>query len=74
MEYLRAQAIEDNNLDELKKIIDEVPKPENKSNLGDKLGGWIGKMVGKAASGTWKVAPNVAAGLLIKAICTFYGL
>ncbi|MDD5746211.1 MAG: hypothetical protein PHO30_02995 [Candidatus Omnitrophica bacterium] len=73
-EYLRAQAVGDKDIEELKKIIRDTPKPKDKSDLRDKLGSWIGKMAEKAASGIWKIASSTAADLLTKALCVFYGL
>lgn len=73
-QHLKAKGLEEQDIAELKQAIDTDPKPENRSNLGTNVSGWIGKMVSKAATGVWKVGTGVAGKVLASAICHYYGL
>ncbi len=42
--------------------------------MGENTGQWLGKMIGKAASGTLKVGTTVATTLLTKALAQYWGL
>ena len=42
--------------------------------IGENTGQWLGKMIGKAASGTLKVGTTVATTLLTKAVAQYLGL
>jgi hypothetical protein len=42
--------------------------------MGENTGQWLGKMIGKAASGTLKVGTTVATTLLTKALAQYLGL
>lgn len=73
-DYLAGQKIATEDIKELEKAIKDDPVPIDKSKFGDKVSIWIGKMVGKAASGGWDVAVAVAGQLLANAIAAYYGL
>lgn len=58
---------------ELIEIIDtEEPNAENKT-FGEKVNGWIVKMVNKALDGSWNVGIGAAGSLLAEAIWKYYG-
>ena len=42
--------------------------------IGPKLGAWVGGMISKAASDTWKVGLEAAPKLLMNALRGYYGL
>jgi hypothetical protein len=50
---------------------DSSPKD---GKFGQRVSSWIGKMISKSAQGAWKVATNVAADFLTKALCAYYGI
>lgn len=71
--YLQSIGVSNSDIDELKNAVDSDPKPTN-SNLGPDVGNWYGKMMAKAATGTWNVAKGVAGSLIANAIWAYYGL
>jgi hypothetical protein len=76
-ESLRQFLIENNlgeeDILELEEAIKADPAPDDKK-LGENVGGWIGKMTTKAATGAWEVGVGVAASLLTQAILLYYGI
>lgn len=71
-EILEAKGISTEDIKELKKAIATDPIPQS-GTLGEKVGAWLGKMIGKAASGVWKIGVDVATNLLSAAIWAYYG-
>ncbi|MBD2784825.1 abortive phage resistance protein [Xenorhabdus sp. DI] len=71
---LKDYGVEDNDISELKEIVQNSPNPISSDNFGDKIGGWIGNMIGKAYSGSLKIAGTAAPALLTNAICHYYGI
>ncbi|OYW76404.1 MAG: hypothetical protein B7Z37_08720 [Verrucomicrobia bacterium 12-59-8] len=65
--------IEESDVTEIKSALEEEPKAKGE-NFGPKVASWIGKMVGKAAEGTWKVGTTVAGVLLTGYLKQYYGL
>jgi hypothetical protein len=73
--YLRGHAVSEEDIDALKQVLAVEPQVlDGSGNFGEKTGGWIGKMVQKAATGGWQVGVGVAGTLLAKAISSYYGL
>lgn len=58
----------------LKKAIHESPKPTTANNFGSDIGKWLGDIVGKAYSGSLKIAASSAPALLTNAICHYYNI
>lgn len=73
-EYFRSQGVAEPDLVELETSIEQDPRPRDQRTLGPRVSKWIGRMVEKAAQGTWQVAVNTASNLLAQAIRTYYGL
>lgn len=71
---LKSYGIADEDIMHLKEIIDESPKPESSNNLGAQVGGWVGSMIGKAYSGSLKIAASAAPVLITNALCHYYGI
>lgn len=71
---LQQQAISDEDIAELEKAVESDDRPGSKQRFGPKVSSWIGKMVRKAADGTWNVGLGTAGNLLAQAISKFYGL
>lgn len=70
---LESYKIAAEDIAELKRLIDEV-KPSSRDNLGEKLNGWIARVLAKVAQGTVDLSMNTAAGVLAAIICKYYGV
>ena len=73
-QYLSAQNISDDDINELKSAIAKDTLPASAKSFGSNVAGWIGNMVSKAASGLWDISASVAGGFLFEAIKKYYGL
>jgi len=71
---LKEHGIDDADINELKDVIDQTPKPETKEDVEKGFGAWIGKMTGKAITGAIKIAGTAAPALLTNYICHHYGI
>ncbi|WP_029569532.1 hypothetical protein [Pantoea ananatis] len=71
---LKDWGVTDDDISALNQAIQNSPKPTSKDNLGVKLGKWLGDMVGKAYSGSLKIAASAAPTLLTNAICHYYNI
>jgi hypothetical protein len=69
---LEALGIDPVDVDELESAIEADGKPV--SGYGQKVAGWLGKMIGKAASGIGKISVNTASAVLPKLLSSYYGL
>lgn len=74
LKYLSSHGIEQDDLEELRAVIQENSQSEPKGKPSDKVKAWIGKMMMKAADGTWKVGIGAAGALLAKAIEAYFGI
>lgn len=72
--YLAAHGVSTEDLRVLEDAVRHDPQPSDKDKFGDKVSGWVGKMVGKAAQGGWNISLGAAGNLLASAISKFYGL
>lgn len=72
--YLSSLKIEKTDIDELVKALKSDPPPSKPQKFGERVSGWIGKMVQKAASGGWDVGVAIAGQLLAEAISAYYGI
>lgn len=72
-EFLKAKGVSTEDISELQKAISDDPKPESPKSLGEKVSGWIGKMISKAASGAWNIGVQAAGTVLANAISAYYG-
>jgi hypothetical protein len=43
-------------------------------HFGPNVAAWMGKMVGKAAEGSWEIATSAAGSVLGKALARYYGM
>lgn len=71
---LKEYGVIDSDITDLKTIIENSPKPVSSHNLGEKIGQWVGNMIGKAYSGSLKIAASAAPVLLTNALCHYYGI
>jgi hypothetical protein len=72
--YMQALGVATTEVDELEAAIKQDGSSNKGKICGAKVSTWLGKMVSKAAAGTWDVATDVAASVLTKAIEKYYGL
>jgi hypothetical protein len=73
-DFLKSKGVTVEDIFELKKAINEDPKQVSPKGFGEKVSGWIGKMITKAATGTWDIGIQVAGTILAKAISLYYGM
>jgi hypothetical protein len=71
--FLSKNGLSTEDIEELKGAIESDSIPKSKT-LGEKVGAWFGKMVGKAVSGVWNIGSDVATNLLASAIWAYYGI
>jgi hypothetical protein len=72
--YLESHGVQNEDIEELKDLLDTDKKVEEESPFDKRVQGWIGKMMGKAASGAWQVSMSTAGTLLGKALSKYYGI
>ena len=73
-EHLAAVGVDGRDIEELSKAIQEDTPAGGKPALGENVQAWIGRMVGKTASGAWNVSTSVAGTVLGKALSRYFGL
>lgn len=73
-QYLTSLGVDALDIAELDNVIQEDTKTLGEHALGKSVQAWIGKMVGKAESGAWKVSTSVAGTVLGKALSKYFGL
>lgn len=71
--FLKSKGIDKEDISELEKAVGSDPKPKSADTFGEKVSGWIGKMVKKAASGAWQISITTAGNILASAIKAYYG-
>ena len=69
---LKDYGVEDKDIQDLKNVIDVTPTPTSSDELGEGVTNWLGKMSLKALKGSLKVGKDVAMGVLVEAITTYY--
>lgn len=72
--FLKSQGVTPDDLKELESAINDDPPPNKPGTFGSKVSGWVGKMIGKASSGSWSISIGAAGNLLAAAISKFYGM
>jgi uncharacterized protein involved in exopolysaccharide biosynthesis len=68
-EHLRSQGVANQDIEELQQAVERDPAPGQPNEFGTNVSSWLGKMVTKAADGSWNVG-----GLLATALGKYYGL
>jgi hypothetical protein len=72
--FLCSAGISDTELIDLKDAINNDPKPKTKGKFGSSVSTWMGKMLTKAANGSWQVSAAAAGNLLAQAVGAYYGI
>lgn len=73
-EHLRSQEVSEQDIVELKQAIENDPAPTQPNAFGSHISTWMGKMMTKAADGSWNVGVTAAGGLLATALGKYYGI
>lgn len=73
-EELKKHGVDDADILELEAALVDEPTAKDAKSFGPKVAGWMGKMVGKAASGAWTVGVNVGTTVIQAALLGYYGL
>ncbi|PAW34404.1 abortive phage resistance protein [Pantoea vagans] len=71
---LKDWGIPKEDISTLHQAIKNSPTPTSADSLGSNVGKWLGDMVGKAYSGSLKIAASAAPALLTNAICHYYNI
>lgn len=71
---LKSQGVEEDDISSLQNAINEDGKKEQTLGIGERVSGWIGKMLSKAGTAAWNISTSSAGTLLTKAITQYYGL
>lgn len=74
VDALRGHNVAFDDISDLKQAISEDGAVEPNSGFGSKVSEWIGKMVGKAADGSWSVGVATAGNILGAALSGYYGI
>jgi hypothetical protein len=73
-QFLRQNEVSDEDIAELQQALVEEPPPTDQKKFGPRISAWLGKMVAKAAEGSWNTSIAAAGNLLAQAIMKYYGL
>jgi len=72
--FLSSLKVEEDSIQELHEAIEEDEKNQKETAFGKRVQDWLGKMISKAADGSWQIAPSVAANLLTIALKKCLGI
>lgn len=73
-QQLESHGLEEADIAELEKLVQESPQPITVSEVEKGFGGWIGNMTIKALKGGLKIAGATAPAVLTNAICQYFGI
>ena len=71
---LSSLGLGEDSIQELSEAIREDDKYQDRTGSGSRVQTWLGKMILKAADGSWKIGTSVAANLLTRALVQYYGI
>ncbi len=71
---LSSCGVEPVDLDDLEQALRDEPTISEGRKFGPKVSAWMGKMLGKAASGTWKVGLETGGRVLEKTLLSYFGV
>ncbi len=72
--HLKAAGIAGADLKALSAAVKAEPTLKEGGKFGPKVAGWVGEMLGKAATGAWDIAIGTGSALLTAALMKYYGL
>lgn len=72
--HLTECGVSKEDVQELEQALGHDPKPKSAAQFGPKVSAWVGKMMGKAAAGSWEITVATAGGFLANALSKYYGI
>jgi hypothetical protein len=72
--HLTETGVSKEDVQELELAVHQDPKPQSPTEFGPNVSAWVGKMVGKAAGGSWEIGIATAGGFLANALSKYYGI
>ncbi len=72
--HLMSFGIDDIDIEDLRKAIEEDPKPTSSRSLGRRVSEWIGNMATKSAQGILQIPSSVAVNIITSALMQYYNL
>lgn len=72
--FLSSLEVGEDSIRELAEAIQEDKKHQKETGFGNRVQTWLGKMICRAADGSWRIAIAVAANLLTRALTQYYGI
>lgn len=73
-QFLSSLEVGEDSIRELREAIQEDDNDQKETAFGEKVQDWLGKMIAKAADGSWQIATSVAADLLTIALKKYLGI
>ena len=70
---LKNNGLSEEDIAELREALVEDGSPQSSSQFGPKVSSWIGRMIEKAACGTWNIAVGAAGNILAEILSKYYG-
>lgn len=70
---LKENGVFEDDIQELKSIVENEKPNEDKKTFGEKTNAWISKMISKSLDGSWAIGIGAAGKLLADAIKAYYG-
>lgn len=74
LDHLRESGVGEEDIEDLRDAVSSEPEALPDGSYGTRVGGWLGGMLAKAATGVWGVGLETAAEVLPKALNDFYGI
>lgn len=72
--FLKAQGVDSSDLVELQEAVAHDPAPSSVKSFGPRVSSWVGRMLTKAADGSWEISIATGGALLASALAKYYGL
>lgn len=70
---LKKHGVDDTSIEELRKIIDNDNPDTSQKQPGEKVKGWMMKMLGKALDGSWTIGIGAAGKIIADVVTNYYG-
>ncbi|EAA3680069.1 abortive phage resistance protein [Salmonella enterica subsp. houtenae] len=74
IDELKKIGLVEEDIQELNSAIQNDIPPATPESFGSQTSAWIGKVVGKAYAGSLKIPGAVAAGVITRLLCSYYGI
>lgn len=71
---LKDYGVKDEDIQDLKNVIDVTPAPQSPQEYSEKVNSWIGKITVKAMTESWDVVKGIGIGIFPDLIKMYYGI